>query len=100
MYLKLNDLHSITNEIYLSYFTFDSLKYILPYHFYLVERFLKLSSNFIWATPDMSCDVNLLNPGARNFAHYTVLNTWYSDLLLPGIIGQLFAKVWVIYVTT
>ena len=43
---------------------------------------------------------NLLNPGARNFAHYTVLNTWYSDLLLPGIIGQLFAKVWVIYETT
>ena len=45
-------------------------------------------------------NINLLNPGARNFAHYTVLNTWYSDLLLPGIIGQLFAKVWVICVTT
>ena len=57
-YFELDDLHSTTNEIYLSYFTLDSLKHTLPYYFYLVERFLKFSSNFVWATPGMSCDVN------------------------------------------
>ena len=56
----LHDVHSITNEIYLPYFTFDSLKHILPYYFYLVERFLKLSSNFVRATTGMSCDVNIM----------------------------------------
>ena len=57
-YFKLDDLHSTTNEIYLSYFTLGSLKHTLPYYFYLVERFFKLSSNFVWAKPGMSCDVN------------------------------------------
>ena len=59
-YFQLDDLHSTTNEIYLSYFTLDSLKHTLPYYFYLVERFLNLSSNFVWATPGMSCDVNIM----------------------------------------
>ena len=83
-YFELDDLHSTTNEIYLSYFTLDSLKHTLPYYFYLVERFLKLSSNFVWATPGMSCDViewDLFVPVSLNSDRFTVP----SEPLCPGL---------------
>ena len=78
-YFQLDDLHSTTNEIYLSYFTFDTLKRILPYYFYLVERFLKLSSNFVWATPGMSCDVNRMGFVCASTGAPKLIN---SDLFL------------------
>ena len=83
-YFDLDDLHSTTNEIYLSYFTLDSLKHTLPYYFYLVERFLKLSSILFGlpqAYPVMLIEWDLFVPVSLNSDRFTVPH----EPLCPGL---------------
>ena len=62
----------------------DSLKHTLPYYFYLIERFLKLSSNFVWGALDMFCDVNIMGFVCVSFVNRNRFTVPHESLC-PGL---------------